>query len=107
MLDLNQGVRGQAYSHEDGITDYVTDDGTLSRVQDVTAIIEANKIAQNSVQRCGFKAPETYRRVASIPRAVFDLAKAQGIDLMRDDSALRQFLNDPDNRLFRTRLERV
>ncbi len=39
--------------------------------------------------------------------AVTDIAAAQGIDLLHDPDAMRQFLNDPDNRAFRTTNERV
>ena len=47
------------------------------------------------------------RRVASIPVAVVDIAAAQGLDILGDPEAMRKFLNDPDNRAFRTTLERV
>ena len=107
MLNLNQGLRGAVYSNEGGVVDTITRDGTLAIAQDVTAIIEANKRAQNAVQHCGFRKPETYRQVADIPMAVIQLALAQGIDIMHDEDALRRFLNDPDNRAFRTTLERV
>ena len=106
-MDLNQGVRGAVYSSENGVVDTITGDGTLAIAQDVTAIIEANKRAQNAVQHCGFRKPETFRQVADIPVAVIQLALAQGVDLMHDKDALRRFLNDPDNRAFRTTLERV
>lgn len=107
MLELSQGVRGTILDSSDGITDFITDDGILSRSQDVTDIIEANKMAMNAVQRCGFKKPEVFRRVASIPEAVIDIAKAQGIDLMGDPDAMRRFLNDRDNLAWRTTTERV
>ena len=107
MLDLNQGLRGEAYSNECGVVDTITADGVLAIAQDVTAIIEANKRAQNAVQHCGFRKPETFRQVADIPVAVIQLALAQGMDIMHDPDAMRRFLNDPDNRAFRTTLERV
>ena len=107
MLELSQGVRGNIVDSVDGITDFITEDGIMSRSQDVTDIIEANKRAMNAVHRCGFKAPEVFRRVASIPRAVFDIAKAQGIDLMNDEDAMKRFLNDRDNLAWRTTGERV
>lgn len=107
MLDLNQGVRGTMLDSVEGVTDFITDDGIMSRSQDVTDIIEANKRAMNAVHRCGFKKPEVFRRVASIPRAVIDIAAAQGIDLLGDPDALRKFLNDRDNLAWRTTTERV
>ena len=48
-----------------------------------------------------------FRKVASIPIAVFDIALHQGYDLLNDPDALKRFLNDPENRAFRTTLERV
>ena len=80
--------------------------GVLSRLQDVTDIIRQNKEAQNA-QKCGFQKAPTFRRVASIPVAVADIAAAQGLDILNDPEAMRKFLNDPDNRAFRTTLERV
>lgn len=106
-MELNQGIRGTVYSAEGGIVDTITDDGILATAQDVTAIIEANKRKQNAVQHCGFRKAETFRQVADIPVAAIALAMAQGIDLMHDQDALRRFLNDPENRFFRTTLERV
>ena len=39
--------------------------------------------------------------------AVADMAAAQGPDILNDQGAMRKFLNDPDNRAFRTTLESV
>ncbi len=39
--------------------------------------------------------------------AVADMAAAQGLDILNDPEAMRKFLNDPDNRAFRTTLEKV
>ena len=33
--------------------------------------------------------------------------RSQGPDMLNDPEAMRKFLNDPDNRAFRTTLERV
>jgi len=80
-----------------------TDDSvTVATEQDVTAIVEANKAAAAS-------APSRYggemHRVASIPMSVYWELKEKGI--LRDQKALRKWLNDPDNRVFRTRFGRV
>ena len=106
MLELSQGVRGVRYDYGDGVSDYVTEDGVLSRSQDVTEIVRQNREAQNA-QKCGFMKAPVFRRVASIPVAVVDIARAQGLDILNDHEAMRRFLNDPDNRAFRTTLERV
>lgn len=106
MLELSQGVRGACLGGAGGVWDYVTEEGVLSRLQDVTEIIRQNKEAQNA-QKCGFQKAPTFRRVASIPVAVVDIAAAQGLDILNNPEAMRKFLNDPDNRAFRTTLERV
>ena len=106
MLELSQGVRGVCYNYTDGVSDFVTKDGIISRSQDVTEIIRQNRAEQNA-QKCGFQKTPTFRKVASIPVAVVDIAAAQGLNIMNDPDAMRKFLNDPDNRAFRTTLERV
>ena len=106
MLELSQGVRGVRFACADGVSDFVTEEGIISRAQDVTQIIRQNRAEQNA-QKCGFQKAPTFRRVASIPVAVVDIAAAQGLDILNDPEAMRKFLNDPDNRAFRTTLERV
>ena len=107
MLELNKGARGTAFDAQGGVVDYVDERGAIYRAQDVTDIIEANKQEQMADRFRGFRKAPTFRKVASIPIAVFDIALAQGYDLMNDPEALRRFLNDPQNRAFRTTLERV
>ena len=109
MLQLSQGVRGAALEvRNDGVADFIDADGNLSRMQDVTEIVRLNRARQVDADRFkGFRIAPVFRKVAAIPVAVVDIAKAQGIDLLNDEKALRQFLNDSDNRAFRTTLERV
>ena len=107
MLDLNQGVAGTAFDYDGVVTDYMDSDGAIYRRQDITAIIEANRQEQMEDRFKGFRKAPTFRKVASIPVAVFDIAAAQGIDLLNDPEAMKHFLNDPQNRAFRTTLERV
>ena len=106
-LDLGQGARGTAFDVHGGVVDYVSDSGVISCAQDVTDIIEANKQEQMEDRFRGFRKAPVFRKVASIPIAVFDIALAQGYDLLNDPEALRRFLNDPQNRAFRTTLEKV
>ena len=106
MLELSQGARGVRFFCADGVSDFVTEEGIISRAQDVTEIIRQNRAEQNA-QNCGFQKAPVFRRVASIPVAVVDIAAAQGLDILNDQGAMRKFLNDPDNRAFRTTLERV
>lgn len=84
-----------------GITKYwhVTDKGeyVVETQQDVSAIVEANKREYNNT-------PDKYRdvnKVASIPLSVYYDLKRKGI--ADDPKALRKWLNDRDNQVFRTR----
>lgn len=66
---------------------------------DVTDIIEHNKCIANeftSLDRWG-----DMTRVASIPMSLYMEMKKQGI--IDDQAAMKRWLNDPDNRFFRTR----
>ena len=81
-------------------------EGVISRLQDVTEIVRRNREAQNA-PKWGFRKAPTFRKAASIPLAVADIAAAQGLDILNDPEAMRKFLNDPDNRAFRTTLERM
>lgn len=77
--------------------DEVTDEATITAEQDVTAVIEANKRAYND-------APDRHgewSRVAQIPMVVYMDLKKQGI--LDDQVSMKKWLNDPDNRFFRTR----
>ena len=109
MLNLTQRISGRlVQSREDGVSDFMDAEGRICRVQDVGGIVRLNRVLRNeSDRRCGFRPAPVFRRVASIPLAVVDIAKAQGLDLMRDPEALRRFLNDRDNAAFRTTEERV
>ena len=72
--------------------------------QDITGILESNKAQFNAIDE---KAKwGEWTKVASIPNVVVDELNKQGI--MRgyavlDEKRFRIFLNDPDNRFFRTR----
>lgn len=81
-------------------------DGTylIETSQDITGIIEGNKAQFNAIDE---KAKwGEWTKVASIPNVVVDELNKQGI--MRgfgvlDEKRFKAFLNDPDNRFFRTR----
>jgi len=84
-----------------GITKYwhVTDKGeyVVETQQDVSAIVEANKREYNNT-------PSKYKdvnKVASIPLSVYYELKRKGI--ADDPKALKKWLNDRDNQVFRTR----
>ena len=70
----------------------------LDTVQDVTEIVEANKALHNLVDE---RTPwGGGRRVASIPVTVWEELRKRGIT--NDPKKFRMWLNDPDNRYFRT-----
>jgi hypothetical protein len=73
----------------------------IERIQDVEPILESNKRAMNNAC-AGWKGE--FHRVASIPLVIIEKYKNEkGIDLMNDKEALNSFLNDRDNRCFRTK----
>lgn len=80
----------------------------LETKQDVTGILEGNKQAFNQVTSQNKWGDLT--KVARLPLTVVDELNKQKI--MRgfavlDETRFRAFLNDPDNRFFRTRPGRV
>lgn len=88
-----------------------TDEGgiVVATEQDVTDIVEQNKQEYNlNNGRWGDDIFDN--KIASIPLTVIDTLNQQGI--MRgfhvvDQTAFRKWLNNPDNRFFRTRQGRV
>ena len=89
-----------------GITSYwhyddTTDTAFIEKRQDVTAIVEANKAEMNQDHgRYG-----EWNKVASIPLSVFYDLKQKGI--VDDPAAMKKWLNDSENKFFRTRPGRV
>ena len=78
-----------------------TDDFLIQTEQETTDIVEANKAAYND-------APERWgdmTRVASIPLSLYFDLKKKGI--ADDPVAMKRWLNDPDQRFFRTRPGRL
>lgn len=84
-----------------------TGDFTIQTEHDVEGLIEQNKAEASNVGD-GWKGD--MHKVASIPLSVYFALKAQGIIDPRNDpeyKKLRAWLNDSDNRFFRTRGGRV
>jgi hypothetical protein len=72
--------------------------------QDISAILESNKAQFNAIDERAKWGEWT--KIASLPNVVIDDLNSQGI--MRgfavvDEKRFRAFLNNPDNRFFRTR----
>ncbi len=83
--------------------DDVEDTFSIETVVDVEPLIELNKAqfnAQEKHTRWGDGA-----RVASIPLSIYFELKRKGI--LDDPAEMTKWLNDPDNRVFRTRPGRV
>mgnify|MGYP001165227396 FL=1 len=84
-----------------GITKYwhVKDNGeyVVETVQDVTGIAEYNKRSYNNTD----KKWNDLNKVASIPLSVYYDLKRKGI--ADDPVALKKWMNDSDNQVFRTR----
>ena len=92
------------YHKQDGVC-------IVEDVQDCTPIIEKNKKEFNSFDENARWSENLFgNKVASIPLTVIDALNKKGIlrgFKVLDEKAFRQFLNDPDNRFFRTRTGRI
>lgn len=80
--------------------DDATEQFGIETLQDVTGIAEANKgVMATMDERSPWKGE--MERVASIPMNIYSELVRKGI--ADDEKALRKWLDDPDNRVFRTR----
>lgn len=90
-----------------GITKYWKDNGdgtyTIETDQDMTGIIESNKKQHNATDK--HTKHGEWSKVASIPMTVYYDLKKKGI--VDDPKAFQRWLNDPDNKYFRTRVGKV
>lgn len=99
LISENQEIGQKQYwhDHEDGSV-------TVQTVQDTTALAEANKQQFNQFdERSNWNGD--MHRVASIPLSVYYDLKRKGI--LDDQVAMKKWLNDPENRVFRTRPGKV
>lgn len=74
-----------------------TDEVTITAEQDVSSLLDVNKSEFN--ERHGRFGELT--KVASIPNVILVELKKNGI--LNDQKAFKRWLNDPENRFFRTR----
>ena len=76
----------------------------IETAQDISGIIESNKAQFNAIDE---KAKwGEWSKIASLPFVVVDDLNKKGIMrgfAVMDEKRFRAFLNDPDNRFFRTR----
>lgn len=71
----------------------------IERVQPTDALIGLNRAEFNNAERTF--GGESFVKVASIPLTLYMELRRKGV--FRDPAALKRWLNDPDNRAFRTR----
>lgn len=95
----------ELFSVADGrytIAHKVDDQVVLETKQDVSHIIKWNKIQTNQATR---KVDDVMTHVARIPFTVIDDLNAQGIMqgfVVKDSKRFKSWLNNPDNRVWRT-----
>ena len=76
------------------------DEAVIETIFDTSNLVETNKAMFNAVdERASWKGD--LHLVASIPMELFMKWKSEG--KLDDQAFLKKWLNDPDNRLFRTR----
>lgn len=76
------------------------DEAVIETIFDTSNLVETNKAMFNAVdERANWKGD--MHLVASIPMELFMKWKSEG--KLEDQAFLKKWLNDPDNRLFRTR----
>lgn len=83
--------------------DVVGESAYIEEVQDVEAILDANRAAYNQVDeraRFGDKFNQ-YTHVARIPAVIVNQMMREGV--WGDPQAMKKWLNDRDNAAFRTR----
>jgi hypothetical protein len=99
LISENASIGQKQYWHED-------DEGnvTIQTVQDISAIVEANKRAYNQVDEKANWKGEVHQ-IGSIPLSIFYNLRDQGI--LGDQKRMKAWLNDPANQVFRTRPGRV
>lgn len=75
----------------------------IETTQDVSDIIARNRASANEVDK--HKPWGDWSKVASLPLSVYYDLKRQGI--LDDQKRFKKWLNDPDNKYFRTRGGRI
>lgn len=83
--------------------DQAADKVVINRVQDVEPILDANKRAFNDATRLPQKSE--FRHMARIPNVVVERLMKDGTWF--DPARLERWMNDPDNKYFRTAPGRV
>lgn len=80
--------------------DASTEESRIVHEQDITALIAANRVERNATGKRMPGKDDFGVKVASIPMGVFSQMMKEG--KTNDQAYLKRWLNDPDNRVFRT-----
>lgn len=94
LLDYNPDTGVSHVFHWDNETER----STITAVQEVDPLLDFNRAESNEQGKRFSKSGFT--KVASVPMPLYLELKAKGI--LDDAKALKRWLNDPDNRFFRT-----
>lgn len=86
------------------VYDEDTDQVTLTAEQDVGHMMDVNVACQNEIAREGKRWGE-FTQVATVPMSIYAEWLLSGKD--KDPAYIKRWLNDRENRRFRTRLGRV
>ena len=100
---INNNDGSKTSFHDDG------DQLVIAKSQNISQLIEANKEEYNTANS-GWKDNALENRVARIPLAVFDDLEKQGITrgfTVIDMPRFKAWLNNPDNRVFRTKAGKI
>lgn len=104
MNKIYDGIKSTEF-HDDG------DTLVIKQTQDVSGIIKNNVNEFNAIdERARWSDDAFGNKVASIPLTVFQDLEKQGITrgfTILDHKRFKEFLNNPDNRVFRTRPGRI
>ena len=89
----------QVFHHDESVD---AKNFVIQTVQDTTPIVETNKREFNEAPSHKLGANgENFVKVASIPLTIYHELRKKGI--AQDPAAMKRWLNDPDNRYFRSR----
>lgn len=83
------------------------DTATIETQVDVEDLVDTNKYEHNLHDGANSPWKGDIHRVASIPMPIWEDLRRKGMLPHQDEAAFRRWLNDPDNRAFRTRPGRV
>lgn len=85
--------------------DLDSDITVIEKQQDITGLVSDNKAFYASIKSHDPWYDGLGSRVASIPLCIYYDLKRKGV--LDDQKYMRRWLNDPDNRVFRTRPGRI